>query len=61
MIDAPNHIKMFKRLSIATNGDTITITQSARSLSEVLKQELDYYAGVKKNLAQVNITQENYA
>ena len=58
MIDSAIEIKMFKRISISTNGDTLVITQSASSLSEVLKQELNYYSGMGKVLLQVNITKE---
>jgi len=47
---------MYKRLSISTAGSTMTITQTAKNLSEALNQELTYYENATKILAQVNIS-----
>ena len=48
---------MFKRLSIDTDGGTFSITQSAKSLSKALEQELTYYNDRGKVPAQINISE----
>ena len=50
----------FKRVSISTKGNTMTVTQMAASLSQAIDQELQYYDGRNLVLAQVNISDDGY-
>ena len=51
----------FKRLSIGTDsgGRVLNITQPARTLSEALTQELDYFQKAKRTPAEIIITKED--
>jgi len=51
----------FKRLSIGINSGSsvLTVTQSAKNLSEALSQELDYFKRGKRIPSQINISRED--